>query len=247
MMSKKHISVEKSSQKTMKSSRSVICRICEMINITDNTRVLCPYCGSFYDSKMKAEYNVKTKRKSSANSTIEKSDSDSSEEENSHSGGGFRNFLKSFLNMSKRSNSNPNLVKQAAPRTNLEENLKLEEENYSCEKQLHPFFSIKNKEPNFFKEFKAKFQLDFDQFKDLTSKALESNNFKDATDFYCWNFSKSSNLINLLIIEKPIKAKQSYNKTSSFAENKKLGTIFDFSVDWKYMKEIYLFLQKMVI
>jgi hypothetical protein len=43
------------------------CRVCDMVNIGDNKRILCPYCGSFYDTKMQknvADKNAKSKRNS---------------------------------------------------------------------------------------------------------------------------------------------------------------------------------------
>ncbi|RNA11315.1 putative E3 ubiquitin- ligase HECTD2 [Brachionus plicatilis] len=246
MLSKKRFSVDKESQKIMKSSQVVAsCRICEMINICDIARILCPYCGSFYDPNVKTEAKLKSRR-SSANSTIEKSDSDLSEDDSSQSGGGFRNFIKSFLKITKKSNSNPNLTKNSLQKNKTVSSIANlnQERNFVLEKPEHPFLSVKNKEPNFFKEKAANFQMDSDKFKELASKALEDKNFKDITDFYCWNFSKSSNLISLLVIEKPIKSKQSPDMTYS-SPDKKLETIFNFSIDWKFMKDIYLFLQKL--
>lgn len=233
-MSKKHISVEKSSQKIMSSLQAVSCRVCEMINICDKCRVLCPYCGSFYDPNMKTESNY-IKRKSSSNSTVEKFDTKLIEEDTSHSGG-FKSLIKNFLNISKKSSSNPSLTRQSFQRANSIANL-----DYGIEtgvEKLHQFFSLRNKDPNFFKEFKTKFKLGSNEFKNLTNRATEENNFKNVVDFFCWNFSKSSNLISLLVIEKPIKSKQSPSMASS--------SIFNFSINWKYMKEIYNFLLKLV-
>lgn len=233
-MSKKHITVEKSSQKIMRSLHAVNCRVCEMINICDRSRILCPYCGSFYDPNMKTESDY-INRKRSSNSTVEKIDTELIEEDTSSSRG-FKSLIKNFLNISKKSSSNQSLTRPSFQKANTTANL-------DCGlgtnvEKLHQFFSLANKDPNFFKELKTKLKLDCDDFKNLINKATEESNFKDVVDFYCWNFSKSSNLTSLLVIEKPIKSKQSpYMATSS---------IFNFTINWKYMKEIYTFLQKMV-
>lgn len=33
------------------------CRICQLVNISEKKRMLCPYCGSFYDAKIEQQFN----------------------------------------------------------------------------------------------------------------------------------------------------------------------------------------------
>lgn len=40
------------------------CTICEMINIADKMRILCPYCGSFYDPKIQTRQAEKVQKNS---------------------------------------------------------------------------------------------------------------------------------------------------------------------------------------
>lgn len=38
------------------------CRVCQMINITDKKRILCPFCGSFYDPRIERTYKDTNKK-----------------------------------------------------------------------------------------------------------------------------------------------------------------------------------------
>ncbi|CAF1012546.1 unnamed protein product, partial [Brachionus calyciflorus] len=262
----------------------VNCRVCDMINIGDKNRVLCPYCGSFYDPNLRLNSNENNKRNithgplkrceslstsesSSAKTTTssnsrEDSDSDDPEESQmAQSRGGVRNFLKNLISSSKKnSKSNPNLNKiqntklksanstQNFKNTELNNGLKREKSTPKIiqESVLHPFLSVKNKEDNFFLENKTKYKLDLVNFNSLYLKSLESGDFKELGDFYCWTFSKSSNLIDLLVTEKHSRRKESTDRINSANfQNKKYDASLFVSTNWKFMKELYSSLQKM--
>lgn len=42
------------------------CRVCQMIHISDKKRILCPYCGNFYDSKLESSVTGRSNIKSAA-------------------------------------------------------------------------------------------------------------------------------------------------------------------------------------
>ena len=69
-------------------------------------------------------------------------------------------------------------------------------------------------------------------------KAIENQNFDQLTDFYCWIFSKTANLIDLLVTDKTT------SKTNQ--ETKKNDPTFYVSTNWKFMKDLYNILTKMV-
>ncbi len=67
--------------------------------------------------------------------------------------------------------------------------------------------------------------------------AFETKNFEQLSDFYCWIFSKSMNLTDLLVTDKVSRASN---------EPKKHDASFYVSTNWKFMKEIYYYLTKTV-
>lgn len=192
---------------------------------------------------------------SSASQRTSDSESSSSEDQpesqNRQSGGRVKNFLKNLLNLSKKnSKSNPNLAKPPSQKEKQNENIELTNRKDSIssdivqELPIHPFLSIKNKEPNFYNDFQIAFQIDIERFKLMHSQSIQSGDFKKITDFFCWIFSKSSNLIDLLVTEKYSKRKESLTRIGS--ASKKYDASFYVSANWKFMKEIYTSLQKMV-
>ena len=76
--------------------------------------------------------------------------------------------------------------------------------------------------------------------KPIEELAVEIQNFDQLTDFYCWIFSKTSNLIDLLITDK------TNSSSKSNQETKKNDPTFYVSTNWKFMKEIFNVLTKMV-
>ena len=71
-------------------------------------------------------------------------------------------------------------------------------------------------------------------------KAVDSQKYDQLADYYCWIFSKSSNLIDLLVTDK---ASSKINSN----ETKKHDASFYVTTNWKFMKEIYHYLLKMVL
>ena len=76
--------------------------------------------------------------------------------------------------------------------------------------------------------------------REMCIKARETCNFCDVLDFYCWTFSKAANLIELLVTER-------HSPSSSKDSKPRNDPSFYVSTNWKFMKEIYYFLVKMVI
>ena len=75
-------------------------------------------------------------------------------------------------------------------------------------------------------------------YRSVYKKAIENQNFDQLTDFYCWIFSKTANLIDLLVTDKTT------SKTNQ--ETKKNDPTFYVSTNWKFMKDLYIVLTKMV-
>jgi hypothetical protein len=69
-------------------------------------------------------------------------------------------------------------------------------------------------------------------------------NYDNLTDFYCWTFSQSSNLIDLLTTEKQTANLQSKDQDGNVKSN--VDASYNVTTDWRYMKEVYICLQKMV-
>jgi len=61
------------------------------------------------------------------------------------------------------------------------------------------------------------------------------------TDFFCWTFSSSSNLIDLLTT-----VKQPNGRPKEAEMDKKVDASFYVTTNWRFMKEVYICLQKMV-
>ena len=69
----------------------------------------------------------------------------------------------------------------------------------------------------------------------------ETLNFDQLRDFFCWTFSKSSNLIDALVDNGSLAGEV------STATVKKLDASYHVSPNWKFMKSIYNCLEKMVL
>jgi hypothetical protein len=120
------------------------------------------------------------------------------------------------------------------------------EESSTDQSKLHPFISVKNKEANFFDEYKSseKFIKSPNEFKEAFLKAFDTKDCKDIQDFFCWAFSSSSNLIELLVLDRQSKS----GKNSSLNEDKQTNydPCYFKSINWKFMKDIYVNLNRLV-
>ena len=74
---------------------------------------------------------------------------------------------------------------------------------------------------------------------------------KQILHFYCWNFSKSSNLVDLLITEKKNAKSTSTTPTTNSSQTllkselRKYDVTFHVLMNWRFMKEIYNSLLKL--
>ena len=82
----------------------------------------------------------------------------------------------------------------------------------------------------------------FTNNRELTKKALLSDDYNEVSDFFCWMFSKSSNLLNLLIVEKN---GSKMKTTASKLELRKNDASSHVVANWRLMKEFYNCLAKM--
>ena len=191
------------------------------------------------------------------------SEESSDDETKSKTSGGVRNFFKNLFSK-KNSKSSANLskkdesiqLKKNMPKTNEATNnidspkkdLTDAESNspviIESLNMLHPFLTVKNKDLSLFQEYRDTFVKTQEEFRCLYKTARETGNYAKITDFYCWIFSKSSNLIDFLVTEKPYANKTNEMKPNS---NKKHDASFYVTTNWRLMKEIFNCLQKMVI
>ena len=84
-------------------------------------------------------------------------------------------------------------------------------------------------------------------------QVLDTNDFKKILDFFVWWFSSSENLVELLVSERKPPRLNRYDSAcdkistySSGSINKHLDPCYHVSINWKFMREIYLCLEKMV-
>lgn len=73
-------------------------------------------------------------------------------------------------------------------------------------------------------------------------KSITENRLEDVTDFFCWIFSKSSNILDLLVTEKN---GSKLKITASKAELRKYDVTYHVNTNWRLMKEIYMYLLKL--
>lgn len=187
-------------------------------------------------------------------SNSDDSSSDNSSNEDHHENGGkVRKFFKNLIHFTKRSKSigNLNTKKEEKPSVqkentrvnhNLRQNPIQIEENDIGEVSLpHPFLTVKNKDSNLFEEYRKNAVKTQEDFRALFKDALQWGKFEKVLDFYCWIFSKSANLIELLVNEKYSKKSNDLN-----GKSKKNDASFYVSTNWRFMKEIYSCLTKLV-
>ena len=110
---------------------------------------------------------------------------------------------------------------------------------------LHPFLTIDNKDPSKFHEYKSKLIKTSEEFRSLYNEAILKGNFSSLVDFFCWTFSQSSNLIDLLGTEKQINSNKQ-NEPESSSNSKKVDASYYVTPNWRFMKEVYICLAKMV-
>jgi len=151
------------------------CRHCQMVNINDRVRMLCPYCGTFYDSKAEREKN-QTESRHNKNEKIlkgRKNQNDKSDDEETqkldaesidfkhleNNGGGVKNFFRNLISrksVNKRYDENSSQSSVNKPRSNSIMSVKIKKKYVIMEETnlTHRFLTIKNNEPSLFSEYR---------------------------------------------------------------------------------------------
>ncbi len=83
----------------------------------------------------------------------------------------------------------------------------------------------------------------------MIDKATETGDYKDVLDFYVWWFSSSQNLCELLVSDR-VKEDTPNRRQSDNSNNnndKKSDPCYHKTINWKFMSEIYVSLEKLVI
>jgi hypothetical protein len=266
----------------------LLCKNCSMVFIGEKRRVLCPFCGTFFDSKLEQEsgsgcanLNHHKRRQisgslsnkldtvhhsSSSSSSSEvnspgSSSGDDSDSNASKSGGGgskLKEFFKSLIRRkplkstknSSNSRSNQYQKKKNSTETNLENNL--EKIKNSMPKPdanglieitdlKHPFLTVRNQDPNFFSDYRENhLYKELNEFRTHFKMAAETKNFDSVREFYCWIFSSTNHLTDLLIMKKRRESTPSLqrNESQPSGNDKSKEPNYGLSTNWKFMREI---------
>ena len=148
------------------------CKNCKMVYINDVKRTLCPFCGSFYDSKEEREKNTNKPQKILKNrkSMNENSDNDENGSHyekteyhdltNSENGGGIRNFFKNLV--SRKNNTTNGKIEIKNNKQETEFKLKiLTQKQYMIVEDTnlsHRFLTIKNIDCELFSDYRKDVQ-----------------------------------------------------------------------------------------
>ena len=151
------------------------CNHCQMVFINERKRILCPFCGSYYESKEEREKNqVNLKRSGkilkNRKNLNDKSDDDddisidNAEEtsykqiESSSNSGGFRNFFRNLVGNKQETKANNRSSTDMANK-NIQNSNKLIEYNLIEETNLnHRFLTIKNRDPTLFSDYRLEIE-----------------------------------------------------------------------------------------
>lgn len=205
---------------------------------------------------------VKDSSRSRFNSTSSTGGPNSPEETNSNSDDDdeseksepkLKAFFKNLIGLSgfrKATSSNPNLSKQRdTSKTNhtiKSEYIASDESNRISPRGLSSrFWSLdRSKIELAFEEYRksAGFVSGPNDFREIFRKAIDSANFDNIGDFYNWTFSNSANMIELFISDKAM-----LNEKSTGDKKKHFDPCYYVSMNWRFLKEIYNCLVKMVL
>ena len=184
-------------------------------------------------------------------------DDESSNDKNKTKSKGVKSFFKNLINFSKLTDKRKNDAnnKKKENKINIVKTIVIVEKT----DLKHRFLTVKNKNPDLFKDYRENQTIkSLEEFRlkrvDIflteiililfylnrlaCKQVVETQSYEQLNDFYCWIFSKSSNLIELLVTDK------ANSKTSN--EPKRHDASFYVTTNWKFMKEIYYNLIKMV-
>jgi hypothetical protein len=216
--------------------------ILKTINNNKNNLLLSPKHIEQHRSRVNSVTSIDRNEKSSANSESN-SDSDSNKDHNKQFK--LKNFFINLVHFkSKNSNSNPNLAKQQDAyhfRMAKNEHTQSLQNNHF----LHRFLAINNKD--ILEEYRENSVVKSqNEFRNLYKQTIESGNYEAITDFYVWTFSKSSHLIELLVAEKHHQLSTKKTNNEDTVGVRKYDASFYVTANWRFMKEIYNCLVKMV-
>lgn len=157
----------------------------------------------------------------------------------------FKNFLKLKLN---NCESNPNLMRKyqvdndddgTAIKKGTNEPIKP-----ATVDRLHRFLTINRTDNKEYDEYRTTCVIrSTEEFRRLAKEAIEKGNYDKIIDFYCWNFSSASNLIDLFVTDKRPGVDNGHDQEKS---TKKYDPCYHVSTNWKFMKEVYNFMSKLV-
>lgn len=166
-------------------------------------------------------------------------DSNNSDQENARlnkSPTKLKSFFKQLFKSGREDESNPtNNIRLKTFSTSVEES------NEEIGNSLNRFLTLENEAV--FEEYRksSSFASNKYEFRELFGRAVESANFDSIGDFYYWYFSRSENIVELLIS----KREAEYNFTT---DNKKLSDAsYHVSMNWRFLREIYNCFAKLVI
>lgn len=165
-------------------------------------------------------------------------DSNNSDQENARlnkSPTKLKSFFKQLFKSGKEDDSTPtNNIRLKTFSTSVEES------NDEIGNSLNRFLTLENEAV--FEEYRksSSFASNKYEFRELFGRAVESANFDSIGDFYYWYFSRSENIVELLIS----KREAEYN----FTDNKKLSDAsYHVSMNWRFLREIYNCFAKLVV
>ncbi len=161
------------------------CRHCQMVNINDRSRMLCPYCGTFYDSKAEREKNqIESRAKNTKNEKIlkarknqnDKSDGEETQKINAETvdfkqidnSGGIKNFFRNLMarnlvNKKDDTSKSESFLKNSNVNKRIKKTYIIEEET----NLTHRFLTVKNNDLSI-----------FDDYRNYVSTIKDLNEFK---------------------------------------------------------------------